>query len=103
MSDDRNPDTRDEIVIEGERHFHNSGGQYRKPYPIYSDAFNRFERGWTQALKKSNSDPIKRPPSESEYLFFPNPRNALSSNKSPNTNHEKDRVYYPFSPLGHML
>jgi hypothetical protein len=43
----------DEIVREGEKHYLSNKGKYQNPYPIHSDKFNRFERGWVQALKKN--------------------------------------------------
>lgn len=31
---------------------HLNNENYHNPYPLYSDEFNRYERGWTQAQKK---------------------------------------------------
>jgi len=67
---DENPDTKDEIVLEGERHFRNSDGHYRNPYPIYSDEFNRFERGWMQALKRSHTDAPNHATTDREYRIL---------------------------------
>lgn len=77
MNDDKNPDTRDEFVIEGEHHFHNSDGQYRNPYLIYSDEFNRFERGWMQALKRSHVDTPNHAATEREYRIRTTPQTSM--------------------------
>lgn len=42
-----------DIVAEGARHFHEHG-KYKNPYDSGSDAFNDFERGWVQALKRAS-------------------------------------------------
>lgn len=36
---------------EGRRHFRQYGTDYRNPYPIGSNEYNEFERGWSQELK----------------------------------------------------
>lgn len=77
MNDDKNPDTKDEIVLEGERQFRNSGGNYRNPYPIYSDEFNRFERGWMQALKRSHVDTPSHATSDREYRILTVPKTSM--------------------------
>lgn len=40
-------------IKEGGRSFHESKGRYINPYERGSIQFNDFERGWSQALKKS--------------------------------------------------
>ena len=40
-------------IKEGGRSFHESKGRYINPYEGRRNQFNDFERGWTQALKKS--------------------------------------------------
>lgn len=40
-------------IREGGRSFHKSKGRYINPYEQSSTAFNDFERGWSQALKRS--------------------------------------------------
>lgn len=72
----------DDIELEGERYFHATGGKYKNPYKIYSDEFNRFERGWTQALKKSRMEFGNHPSGGAEYPILangesPNPRNSV--------------------------
>ena len=47
----------DNIYCEGEQCYFNLG-VYKNPYPIGSAEFNEFERGWTQALKRSNGRQI---------------------------------------------
>lgn len=42
-----------EYIREGERSFHECKGRNRNPYKIGSAQFNDFDRGWSQALKKS--------------------------------------------------
>lgn len=39
---------------EGFRSYRKNKGQYVNPYPSSSDERNLFERGWTQALKRSS-------------------------------------------------
>ena len=41
----------DEIERAGENSYLNNEN-YNNPYQLYSDEFNRYERGWTQAAKK---------------------------------------------------
>ncbi len=52
------------FIEEGMRSFHRLKGQYRNPYKIGSQSFNDFERGWTQALKRSSDQLLKRYRSE---------------------------------------
>jgi hypothetical protein len=40
-------------IREGGMSFHESKGRYINPYKVGSTQFNDFERGWTQALKRS--------------------------------------------------
>ncbi|WP_234418835.1 hypothetical protein [Parazoarcus communis] len=42
-----------DIVAEGARHFRDRK-HYKNPYESGTDAFNDFERGWVQALKRAN-------------------------------------------------
>jgi len=44
---------RSEHIQEGGRSFHECKGRYINPYRNGSAQFNDFERGWTQALKRS--------------------------------------------------
>lgn len=46
-----------------------SGEGYRNPYKLYSDEFNRYERGWTQAVKKSEVGLLPKPVRNSEKEF----------------------------------
>ena len=41
------------IIMEGRRSFIENRGRYVNPYQDGTPAFNLFERGWTQALKRS--------------------------------------------------
>lgn len=47
----------DNVYREGEQYYFNMGA-YKNPYPSGSVEFNEFERGWTQALKRSNGSQI---------------------------------------------
>jgi len=47
----------DNIYRDGEQYYFNMG-TYKNPYPPGSLEFNEFERGWTQALKRSNGSQI---------------------------------------------
>lgn len=38
---------------EGFESYFRNKGRYRNPYPLNTQFFNDFERGWTQALKRS--------------------------------------------------
>jgi hypothetical protein len=51
----------DEIVREGEKHYFSNKGKLQNPYPVGSDEYNRFERGWVQALKKSEAGLLNSP------------------------------------------
>lgn len=42
------------IVEEGMRYFRKNTG-YKNPYEFGTGAFNDFERGWVQALKRANA------------------------------------------------
>jgi hypothetical protein len=46
-------------IKEGMNSFHDNKGKYINPYEIGSDEFNDFERGWTQALKRSSNQLLK--------------------------------------------
>jgi hypothetical protein len=59
----------DEIVREGERHYFSNKGKLQNPYPGGSDEFNRFERGWVQALKKSEAGLLHSPVISSDTKF----------------------------------
>ncbi|MCW8876088.1 MAG: hypothetical protein OQK04_11805 [Kangiellaceae bacterium] len=39
---------------EGMVSFHENKGKYDNPYQKGSEQFNEFERGWTQALKRTS-------------------------------------------------
>jgi len=43
-----------------ESYFYNKG-KYQNPYNRGTDEYNSFERGWTQALKRSAEKPNKPP------------------------------------------
>jgi hypothetical protein len=58
----------DEIELKDELHYFANNAKYENPYP-FTMIFNRFERGWTQALKQSAVGKIKAPRSESETEF----------------------------------
>lgn len=47
----------DEIYREGEAYYFKKGA-YKNPYPNGSNEFNEFERGWTQALKRTSGSCI---------------------------------------------
>jgi len=47
----------DEIYREGELQYFKKG-TYKNPYPNGTIEFNEFERGWTQALKRTNGSCI---------------------------------------------
>jgi len=71
---------KDEIVQEGEDSFFADRSKLRNPYPVGSDEYNRFERGWVQAFKKSEAGLLSSPvQSKAEYPIRPIP------SKSPNT------------------
>lgn len=42
----------DEIIRQGAQQYFSDKGVYRNPHSPGSDAFNAFERGWMQSLKK---------------------------------------------------
>ncbi len=44
-----------EFYREGFHSFFLDDGHLNNPYPISSDAYNLFERGWVQALKRSDN------------------------------------------------
>lgn len=83
------PKITDEIVDAGERHYFANKGEYLNPYPIGSDEFNRFERGWVQALKKSEVGLLSRPPSETEFPI----RSPSNTAKQPNAPKEMAERY----------
>lgn len=58
----------DDIELAGEQSYL-ANKEYDNPYPIYSDEFNRFERGWTQASKKLAVGLIKPISRKSETEF----------------------------------
>ena len=47
-------------VNEGMKSFHKNKGKYNNPYKIGSNEYNDFERGWTQALKRSSNDLLNK-------------------------------------------
>ena len=48
------------ITREGMQSFHQHKGRYSNPYPSGSWQHNDFERGWTQALKRTPDALLKR-------------------------------------------
>lgn len=46
-----------------------AGEVYKNPYKLYCDEFNRYERGWTQAVKKSDVGLLPKPVKKSEMEF----------------------------------
>ena len=46
-------------IQEGGRSFHESKGRYINPYKQGSTQFNDFERGWSQALKRSSEQLLR--------------------------------------------
>jgi len=47
-------------IKEGMKSFHESKGKYINPYRPGCNEYNNFERGWTQALKRSPDELLKR-------------------------------------------
>ena len=47
-------------IKEGMRGFHEYKGKYINPYKPGSNEFNNYERGWTQALKRSSDQLLKK-------------------------------------------
>lgn len=87
---------------EGFKSYFDNGGNYRNPYPLNSPAFNDYERGWTQALKRNgvlpsiqedykwrygNAEPIYRPPVEP---YKPATRNPYAEAKGRTKNPPND-------------
>jgi hypothetical protein len=58
-------------IKEGMMGFHESKGKYTNPYQPGSNEYNDFERGWTQALKRSPGQLLKR------YGFFKGINNSI--------------------------
>ena len=52
------------IIDDGKRAFHKYKGRYHNPYQTDSPQYNDYERGWTQALKRSSDQLLKRYRSE---------------------------------------
>lgn len=46
-------------IEEGKKSYKGNDGKYINPYKRGSDAYNGFERGWSQALKRSPERPVK--------------------------------------------
>lgn len=44
----------DDQYREGMKAYRKSPGEYSNPYPIGSQEYNQFERGWVQAQKRDN-------------------------------------------------
>ena len=50
----------------GGREYYSHRGEYRNPFPTGSDAYNEYERGWMQSLRRddgklvpfANADPL---------------------------------------------
>jgi hypothetical protein len=43
--------TEAEIIAKGKSDYYAFKGVYKNPYPMASQEFNHYERGWTQSLK----------------------------------------------------
>jgi hypothetical protein len=43
--------TEAEIIVKGKSDYYTLKGIYKNPYPLASQEFNHYERGWTQSLK----------------------------------------------------
>lgn len=43
--------TEAEIIAKGKSDYFTMRGRYENPYPMNSEEFNHYERGWTQSLK----------------------------------------------------
>lgn len=59
---------RDEIEFAGEQSCL-ANETYNNPYPVYSDEFNRYERGWTQAQKKVDVGLLNKQPGKQKTEF----------------------------------
>ena len=44
----------DKFIKEGWESFYRKKVKYRNPYKPGSDEYNKFERGWVQALKRAD-------------------------------------------------
>lgn len=76
---------RDEIEAEGEQSCLASE-VYSNPYPLYSDEFNRYERGWTQAQKKVDVGLLTKRPGKQKTVFpLLYPRDKEPAYKPPNS------------------
>lgn len=60
--------TEAQIIAKGKSDYFHNGGVYRNPYPLASNEFNHYERGWMQSLKvdggklvKGSSAPVSEP------------------------------------------
>ena len=45
----------DGASVRGARDYLRDAGRYPNPAPLGSDAFNKYERGWMQSLKKDDA------------------------------------------------
>jgi hypothetical protein len=52
---------------EGRKAYFTNGDRPNNPYQPGSDAYNEFERGWTQSVKRSGYEPLFKP----KPLFSP--------------------------------
>lgn len=43
--------TEAELIAKGKSDYYTLKGAYTNPYPMASQEFNHYERGWTQSLK----------------------------------------------------
>jgi len=50
----------DRYIKEGMMGFHESKGKYNNPYKSGSNAYNDFDRGWTQALKRASNQLLNK-------------------------------------------
>lgn len=61
----------DRCIKEGMLSFHECKGKYNNPYRSGSSEYNDFERGWTQALKRSPNQLLK------EYRLYVDINNPI--------------------------
>jgi len=58
----------DKYIEEGMKCFHKEKGQYINSYAIGTHPYNNFERGWTQAQKRSSVGLLKKYRAESGQM-----------------------------------
>lgn len=52
--------TMNKSIKEGVKSFRENKGKYINPYKPGSDEYNDFERGWSQALKRSSDQLLRK-------------------------------------------